>query len=92
MCVLKVDILPGKFEAPTLKHRACAQNLASTDRARTEHGWLSDRADLGFPYCDSPCVRRHCFDNPLSKLVGKNVKNVTKLLPKMKPKSIKSCF
>ena len=43
MCVLKVDVLPGKFEAPTLKHCACAQKLSghgpSTDGFRTGRIW-----------------------------------------------------
>ena len=43
MSVLKVEVLPGKFEAPTLKHRACAQKLSkhgpSTDEHRTGRIW-----------------------------------------------------
>ena len=43
MCVLKVDVLPGKFEAPTLKHRACAQKLSKhgpgTDAFETGRIW-----------------------------------------------------
>ena len=53
------------------------EGRASTDRARTGHGPVSircpGRADLGFPYCDSPCVRSHCFENPLSMACGKNI-------------------
>ena len=36
MCVLRVDVLPGKFEAPTLKHRACAQKLSGHGPSRDE--------------------------------------------------------
>ena len=38
MCVLKVDVLPGKLEAPTLKHRACAQKLSGRGPCTNEHG------------------------------------------------------
>ena len=40
MCVLKADVLPGKFEAPTLKHRACAQKLSG-------HGPCTDGPGTG---------------------------------------------
>ena len=66
-------------KAPTLKRRACAQKLPGTGQARIGHGSSTDRgpgrADLGFPYCDSPCVRSHCFENPLSMACGKNIAN-----------------
>ena len=38
MCVLKVDVLPGKLNAPTLKHHAYAQKLSKHGPSTNEQG------------------------------------------------------